>query len=115
MIVENRVCKKHGDCSFILRNDGGFRCRKCATESVLRRVKKKKVELVRMFGGKCSRCGYSKSNAALQFHHTEPKNKSFSIGSKQQSYSLERLIEEAKKCILLCANCHAEVEYAILF
>jgi len=36
--------------------------------------------------------------------------KSFTVSSKGITRSLESAREEARKCILLCANCHAEVE-----
>lgn len=53
------------------------------------------------------KCGYSKSNNALQFHHTDPNTKSFRL-SANMGKGFEKLLAEAKKCVLLCANCHAE-------
>lgn len=93
------------------QGENKWRCRKCSSESVIRRVKNKKTILVKMFGGKCKVCGYNKYQGALQFHHINPKEKSFGIAQKYQSYSLERLVEEANKCILVCANCHIELEH----
>lgn len=69
--------------------------------------KKNKERLVHEFGGKCVWCGYNKSNAALQFHHTED-DKEFGIASAGRTWSYIKLLTEAKKCILICANCHAE-------
>lgn len=66
--------------------------------------KRIKDELVEMFGGKCKCCGFNQFNSALDFHHIEPKGKDFQVSSK--TISLERCIEEAKKCILVCSNCH---------
>lgn len=66
-----------------------------------------KFKLIDMFGGKCQWCGYNKSRAALQFHHYED-NKDFAISFNGQTRSFDKLLEEAKKCILICANCHAE-------
>lgn len=59
-------------------------------------------------GGKCERCGYSKSIRSLVFHHVNPEEKDFGIGS---SYSTKWNIvkNELDKCIMLCANCHGEV------
>lgn len=108
-----RNCKKHNITFHTKRKEGGFRCNKCASESVVKRIKNKKKKLVELFGGQCSRCGYNKYLGALQFHHIKPKEKSFGIAEKYQSYSLERLLDEAEKCILLCANCHFEVEHEI--
>ena len=62
---------------------------------------------------KCSRCGYSKeqnkgfSSHALQFHHV--KDKSFEISNAiSRGYAMKRIINEIKKCVVLCARCHAE-------
>jgi hypothetical protein len=32
---------------------------------------------------------------------------------KGRTISFERLLAEARKCVLLCANCHAEVERGV--
>lgn len=80
-------------------------------QSVVEWRKRKKNELVEYKGGKCERCGYSKSVGALHFHHRNPNTKDFAIGAK--SYSIERLKKEADKCILLCSNCHIEVHEEI--
>lgn len=55
-------------------------------------------------GNCCSKCGYDKCMAALEFHHLDPSVKEGGIiGS---TASLEKQRAEAKKCILVCANCH---------
>lgn len=69
--------------------------------------KRCKIKLVDYKGGCCERCGYSKSIAVLQFHHTDPSEKDFTISGR--SYSFERLKKEVDKCILVCANCHLEI------
>ena len=71
-------------------------------------VKKKK--LVALFGGKCKLCGYKKYVGALDFHHQNPKEKSFALSVKGLCYAWEDILNEAKKCVLLCKNCHMEVE-----
>jgi hypothetical protein len=55
-------------------------------------------------------CGYSRCPAALQFHHRDPATKSFAVSRQGVTRSLARARAEARKCVLLCANCHAEVE-----
>ena len=66
-----------------------------------------KQRAVKYKGGKCQICGYDKCENALVFHHLDPKQKDFAIGQK---YNLgwSQLKKELDKCILLCANCHAE-------
>lgn len=70
---------------------------------------KRKKELVALFGGKCQSCGYNRNYAALQFHHTDPEQKLFILGNRNLlGGDWQKIINEAKKCKLLCANCHAE-------
>jgi hypothetical protein len=73
--------------------------------------RKVKETLVAEAGGKCIRCGYSKSMRALQFHHRDPTTKEFNLRSSIKA--LDRLRAEAAKCDLLCSNCHAEVHEEI--
>jgi hypothetical protein len=57
----------------------------------------------------CEKCGYDKNSAALQFHHSEPINKLFSLDLRSLSNrKWDVILEEVKKCQLLCSNCHAE-------
>ncbi len=60
-------------------------------------------------GGKCESCGYQRCNEALEFHHSDPKKKGFSISSKGYTRSWERVKQELDKCMILCANCHREL------
>ena len=58
----------------------------------------------------CAICGYHKCDSALEFHHVEPKEKSFKLSTILIcSGELEKTIEEFYKCMLLCANCHSEI------
>ncbi len=59
-------------------------------------------------GGKCEICGYSKYVGALELHHIYGK-KEFGISDKGYTRSWEKVREEIRKCVLLCANCHREV------
>ena len=58
-------------------------------------------------GGKCQRCGYNTCIKALEFHHLNPSKKDFTISNDH--FKLKEAVEESKKCILLCANCHREL------
>ena len=58
-------------------------------------------------GGKCERCGYNICMKALEFHHLDPDKKDFTISNDH--FKLKDAVEESKKCILICANCHREL------
>ena len=75
------------------------------------RRRKNKLVLVAEHGGKCVQCGYARCVGALEFHHLDANAKVFGIGSGNTS-GLDALRAEATKCVLLCANCHREVEDA---
>ena len=76
--------------------------------------RRRKEILVKMLGGCCQHCGYKKSVVALSFHHKDPSKKCFDIshnGSLLRDW--DELVAEAKKCDLLCLNCHAVCEEEI--
>jgi len=104
-------CPNHGPSTFVARADGRFRCARCRIEAVSKRRRELKRILVEEAGGGCILCGYSRCDRALEFHHLDPKAKQFQITSHTRS--LARLRAEASKCVLLCSNCHAEVEAGI--
>ena len=104
-------CKKHGMVPHNEREGGILRCGKCAAQWVIASRRKKKDKLVSIFGRKCARCGYKTCAGALDFHHKDPKTKNFSLSVKGLCYSWNTILKEARKCILLCKNCHAEIEH----
>ncbi|HSZ70663.1 MAG TPA: hypothetical protein VK756_09900 [Solirubrobacteraceae bacterium] len=108
------ACPHHGTTAFQLRADGGYRCLKCRSDAVSRRRRKVKQILVEEAGGKCIGCGYHRCIAALEFHHVNPDEKKFSLSHRGVARSLASARVEAEKCILVCANCHAEVEAGVL-
>jgi transposase len=103
-------CRRHGETDFVIEGRGSYRCLRCRTEAVVRRRRKVKEILVAEAGGACVVCGYRKSVAALHFHHVDPGQKSFGIALGGKARSIEAMREESRKCVLLCSNCHAEVE-----
>jgi hypothetical protein len=69
----------------------------------------RKLELIRLFGGRCRICGYSTPcPAAFTFHHVDPAQKIFEIGSIGLLRKWSELVAEAQKCVLLCCRCHTE-------
>ena len=104
------ICRRHGRTTFVRDTRGVHRCRRCRMEHVARRRRAVKRILVEEAGGACALCGYDRYVGALQFHHVDPASKEFGLGHDGVTRSLEMARAEARKCVLLCANCHAEVE-----
>lgn len=79
------------------------------SKTVMRCQRRKKLQAIEAFGGKCQICGYDKCPNALEFHHIEGKKEKPSYVIMRWKW--ERAKEELKKCILVCANCHRELHY----
>jgi hypothetical protein len=86
----------------------------------------RKKKLILLMGGKCNLCGYNKSAAALDFDHLEAegnktpgrdspnptKRRTLShLLAQQRPGAFELAIAEAKRCQLICANCHREQSF----
>lgn len=108
-----RRCRHHGYVEFLLDRKGSWRCRQCRQDAVAERRRKVKRILVEEAGGCCQLCGYDRSIGALQFHHVDPDTKRFGLAQKGHTVGIGLARAEAAKCVLLCANCHAEVEAGI--
>ena len=106
-------CDRHGPTRFWLDGQGRYRCLACRQEYVTRRRRKVKLILIAEAGGRCAICGYDRCVGALQFHHRRREEKSFGLGDAGLARSLDAARAEARKCLLLCSNCHAEVEGGI--
>jgi len=76
-----------------------------------RRAARIRERLRAELGGKCTECGSAED---LHFDHIDPTTKSFSISARVRDTSIARLLEEVRKCQLLCSEHHKEktrVEY----
>ena len=69
--------------------------------------------LVDEAGGCCAICGYERCIINLQFHHVDPAEKRFPM-TMAIGKSIATFREEAKKCVLVCANCHGEIEAGLV-
>jgi len=103
-------CPEHGLCEHVREAGGYYRCLQCRRAAVVQRRRRVKEALVAEAGGCCLLCGYSRCPAALEFHHLDPATKEFGLAQAGVARSLDRMRAEARKCVLLCSNCHAEVE-----
>ena len=120
MIKQCEICKKN----FETLPNGNSRkyCFECSpsypkggsrakTITALRRAMKKQA--VKELGGKCELCGYDKCIDALVFHHEDPNQKEFGLAQGGTTHTWKEYLAEAKKCRLLCCNCHAEEHFRL--
>lgn len=56
----------------------------------------------------CSVCGED-DECCLDFHHLNPEEKENSISSMIRDKNWDIIMEEVKKCIVVCKNCHAKI------
>jgi hypothetical protein len=70
----------------------------------IKRRKDNRRKCLEYLGGQCSLCGET-ADYKLQFHHKDPRLKSFTI-SRYLNGSMKKLIPELDKCIILCISCH---------
>jgi hypothetical protein len=78
-----------------------------ATQEKLRRRRKKRQAAVDLLGGICKDCGVEYPTCVYDFHHTDPSVKESIVSDMvHKDMKLERILNEASKCELLCSNCH---------
>ena len=81
--------------------------------AVAKQRRKIKTMAIEYKGGRCQVCGYKKYQGALDLHHLNHNDKEFGIGDKGYTRSWEKVKAELDKCVLVCANCHREIEAGV--
>ena len=85
-----------------------------SSEAVKTWRKSTKERMVKSMGGECVCCGYNKCNDSLSFHHLDPSKKNFTFAKIRANIrSWGKLVDELKKCVLVCKNCHGEIHSGI--
>lgn len=59
---------------------------------------------------KCFYCG-EEHPACLEFHHLITEQKETEICNMLSKYTEEEIMEEVKKCIVVCSNCHKKLHW----
>ena len=73
-----------------------------------------KERMVEAMGGKCQCCGYATCKDGLAFHHIDPTQKELAFGSlRANPKTWDKVVDELKKCILVCHNCHSEIHAGV--
>ena len=91
-------------------NKGGKRDKEKHKKYVMRRRDERKTIVVEHFGDKCHDCGGTFPHCCYDFHHIDPATKSFEIAPRLDG-NINTIMEEAKKCVMLCSNCHRVRHY----
>lgn len=102
--------KQHNTRKLHMERPDGEVKSKIATERVQSRRKTLKAMAIAYKGGSCCICGYNRCIGALEFHHIDPSKKSFGLAARGFTRSWESIKQEIDKCILVCSNCHREIE-----
>lgn len=87
-------------------------CKQCHSDYMKQKYQEKK-NIVQEIKSSCScaKCGESRGYV-LDFHHINPDEKNDTIARlTSNNYKLDKVYDEIKKCIVLCANCHREFHY----
>ncbi len=92
-------------------------CKKCDSENHKKnhtglngyRHKNKQKLIDTIFSDcKCELCDFKTKNISVyDFHHRDPSKKEFNLCKVR--YKMKECLEEIKKCILVCSNCHREI------
>lgn len=70
------------------------------------RHRERKQEIVTLMGNECFDCKQQYPLNVYDFHHLDPSEKEHNIGNILRKKSLEEVMKEVSKCVLLCSNCH---------
>jgi len=71
------------------------------------------VDLFKIERG-CLLCGYRKHPRGLDLHHWFPEMKRESVSKMvRDGWSMRDIWTEVKRCAVLCATCHREVEAGV--
>jgi hypothetical protein len=76
------------------------------------RRQKRQGDFLNSLKTSCIICGESEP-CCIDFHHLDPSIKDFTIG-QHRSRSKQWLIQEIKKCVCLCSNCHRKVHAGLI-
>jgi hypothetical protein len=69
-----------------------------------------KARIVKAMGEKCVCCDYNGCFDAMELHHLDSSVKEFGLGGvRANPRSWLIIVEELRKCVLLCCRCHREI------
>jgi hypothetical protein len=83
------------------------------SEKVKKWRRNTRERIIESLGSMCVCCGCI-SIPTLDAHHLDPTKKEFSFGKiRANSKSWGKIVDELRKCVLVCSNCHREIHAGI--
>lgn len=118
-IIQNEFgqheCELHGAESLYIDKSNKPICRICRSIKIRKLRYEEQRKYTAFFDHKCFCCTFNQSIYALDFHHLVPSDKVVEVSRYTWTKKDAHLIlEEVKKCILLCKNCHRSVEDSLI-
>lgn len=118
--METKICTKCNrelpidDFNWRDKNKGTRRseCKYCHTEYMKDVIENKRTTVAKIKSQlRCQKCGEYRSYM-LDFHHLDPGEKENTVARLVSNTSpIKKVLDEIKKCIVFCANCHREFHY----
>lgn len=99
----NAACR---ECTRVASKEHYKRNKRYYKEKKLRREKELRKFISGLKDQPCADCGERYPYYVMDFDHRDPSKKSCNVSSMAKLGSKRRILEEAAKCDLVCANCH---------
>ena len=81
-------------------------CATCHNKHVRARGIQKREYALNKLGNECINCGFKTYSCSLDIHHLDPSIKDEKFHG-MRGWSLSRIDNEIKNCVILCRNCHS--------
>jgi len=76
------------------------------------RRQKYKTTIIGFISSGCQICSYNRCFRNIVFHHL--RDKQFSLDERHFQYALQTILDEIRKCIIVCHNCHGEIHDGLI-
>lgn len=109
LLMQKKLCPKCNKKKFIKhfykreKNKPSSYCKVCFNELCIERWRQRKLDAIKLLGGKCVDCKQSYHPNIYDFHHLDGKDYDW---NQLRLRAKTTIISELSKCVLVCANCH---------
>jgi len=103
-----RECKRIYDRQYHANRPEGLKQRKVKLQR--KRIRTIRLQLTEYKKLHSCKCGEDHI-ACLDFHHISDKKEINIADTIKRGWPFTRILEEIKKCIIICSNCHRKIHY----